>query len=254
MSDVSLILILGTTGMLLMAVAIIIFVFLYQRKVARKELELRKTQQMLNDLEIAATYSFLEGQQKEQQRIATDLHDSLGSQLGIIGLQLRGLSAADKEPLMRIEAMVNDALKDLRNISHRLHRGLFRGARLDQAIKQVLETITASTELVVHYQSHGLEQNDSEDLGRELFRIIQELLSNTIKHAEASEVNIDINYFKDEYCNLMFTDDGKGFDTSQKQHGLGLSSIQDRVDSLNGKLYVSSASAKGTETVIEIKL
>jgi signal transduction histidine kinase len=210
--------------------------------------------QMLSDLEISATYSFLEGQQKEQQRIAADLHDSIGSQLGLIGLQLRNLAIPDKGLLQPIEEMVNTALADVRGISHRLHKGLFRGSNLDTAIQQIVVTISQSANVTINYQSHGLEDNPSEEAGREFFRIIQELLSNTIKHAEASEVNIDINYFKGEYCNLMFTDDGKGFDTSEKQHGLGLSSIQDRVDTLNGKLYVSSTVSKGTETVIEIKL
>ncbi|MEQ9297659.1 MAG: ATP-binding protein [Cyclobacteriaceae bacterium] len=254
MSDSSIVVILGTTGMLFMAVSIIIFVFLYQRKVTRKELELRKTQQMLSDLEISATYSFLEGQQKEQQRIAADLHDSIGSQLGLIGLQLRNLAIADKGLLQPIEEMVNTALAEVRGISHRLHKGLFRGSNLDTAIQQIVAAISQSANVTINYQSHGLEDNPSEEAGREFFRIIQELFSNTIKHANATEINIDISYFKGDYCTLMFTDNGRGFDTESNKEGIGMTTIRDRVATLNGKLYVSSKPAKGTETVIEIKL
>ncbi len=254
MSSQALILYVGTAGMLLMAVSIIVFVFLYQRKVTKKELELRKTQEMLDDLEIAATYSFLEGQQKEQQRIAADLHDSIGSQLGVIGLQLNSLSANASVDLEPIKGLVEDALQDVRGISHRLHKGLFGGSNLDTAIAQITENISNSAEIEINYQSHGLEDNQSEDLGREFFRIIQELLSNTIKHSGASEINIDISYFKDDYCTLMFTDNGRGFDPQTTKEGIGLKTIRTRVDSFNGQLYVTSKLAKGSEFVIEIRL
>ncbi len=252
MSNEAIILVIGTLGMVFMAGGLVLFAFFYQQKMNRKQLELRETKAMLNDMELTATYQFLEGQQEEKKRIAAELHDQIGSQLAILRLQLSEKLNHDAAFGEHFIEAVNHILQMVRGVSHDLNRGVFHGQKLNEAIEMIVDQISGHTNMRIDYASSGIEDLGSEQLGIALFRIIQELISNTLKYAGATQIHIDLNYFKGEYLTLIYQDDGRGFDTDIHNNGMGHASIRNRLAPFDGKFFINSTPGKGVEAVVEI--
>jgi len=250
----ALVLLVGTLAMTFMVLVLLIFVFLYQRKIRRKQRQLAETRARLQAKELEAAYSFIEGQNNEKQRVSRELHDNVGSLLAVVKLKVNAQVPQDKKATNQLNEVLDEVLKQVRNLSHDLGRGIFKKRRLDKAIREYVETITGSTDLVVIYNSFGLERNHSDRLGQHMFRIVQELLHNTLKYARAKHINLEINYLDSSSMNMVYKDDGVGFDPGMRKPGIGLKNIQDRVENLNGKFYLTSSLGKGTEVLIDIPL
>ena len=114
-------------------------------------------------------------------------------------------------------------------------------------------TTSASNQLQIEVIDHGLDQRLENSLELTIFRIVQELVTNIIKHAEATEAAIHITNHEDS-LNIMVEDNGKGFDTKAiaKQHGMGIHSIDKRIDNLGGTVTIESEINKGTTVIIDI--
>jgi two-component system NarL family sensor kinase len=121
---------------------------------------------------------------------------------------------------------------------------------LNDTLRNYCESVSQNSELVVFYQSFGMENRLEQSTEIVLYRVVQELLNNTIKHANAAESHVQISR-NGNTVSLTVEDDGKGFDVdSIKKNGIGLSNIQHRVDYLNGKMDIKS-DEKGTSIHIE---
>ncbi|WP_299684211.1 sensor histidine kinase [uncultured Dokdonia sp.] len=249
--------------------AVSIIAFLVYRNTKRKqriaeqdrELQIQKTEKVLKEKELETINAMVSGQEKERLRLASELHDNLGSTLATVRMQVenleRNLDKVDdpKALLQKTNALVNEAYTKVRSISHERNSGVLAKDGLLPAIKKLARTVSSNNNLQVDVQDFGLENRIANELEITIFRIIQELVTNIIKHANASEANISLTQHDNE-LNIMVEDNGKGFKarTLQEKDGMGLGSIERRIEHLEGTMEVDSAIGRGTSVSIDIPL
>ncbi|WP_420583270.1 sensor histidine kinase [Reichenbachiella sp.] len=251
------ILILGTSGMFLLTTAIVLFIYLYQRKLLKRKLEYQEIEDLLKKQELKSAYSILEGQERAYKQVAEELHDNLGSMLVTLNMLSDTLpKKSDPESLKSLAAKISEiaaqATEATRKISHSLHSGLLKHFGLGAAINELIGALNESQTIQVTSHIDLGEEMDSQT-NVQVYRIVQELLNNTLKHARASTINIDLTLARDHFT-LIFEDNGIGFDTNQADNGLGLKNLRSRVDRMDGHLTIESNKGKGTTTIIELPI
>ena len=209
--------------------------------------ELEKTQKLLS------AKFMIEGQEKERERLARDLHDDLGSQLAAIKLHTENLGTEQNPELDKTKQQINNAYEDVRRISHNLMPMSLSKAGLPSAIKDLSQNISSTKKLQIEVQSIGFERRLDSTTEIMLFRIVQEALKNIIHHADAQ--NVVIQLINDgNLLSLTIEDDGKGFDMDniENSEGLGMKSMKSRVEFLNGKMDIRSEKREGTSIYVEV--
>ena len=194
--------------------------------------------------------------ENQKRRFAKELHDGTGSNLTGIRLQLLSLKdkpSIDKDTLTSIINEVDLTHQGVRLLSYQASPPEFDNYTLDEAIRDLVRRLTKTGAIEIYYNStvsfNWLQI--SHDFQLAVYRIIQEALSNIIKHSEANNVDIQIIQHEDS-INVMIEDNGKGFDMAMADKGLGLSNIEERVESLNAGLNIDSNPGSGTSIIIEI--
>lgn len=227
-------------------------------QVHQKELE-----GLLAGQEVQVVEALMEGQEHERKRLSQELHDTIGSMLATLKLQFESLTElfevkSDKQE-SKIE-FTNDLLDktciEVRRISHNLSSGMVSKVGVVEGIRQIAKNINSSGKLAVEFVTDVEDVNLQGDEAVHLFRVVQELLSNAIKHAKASKLSIQINAFENEIT-LIIEDNGIGFDyekAKQEAKGLGLGNLEARVEQLNGQLNIDSTLGRGTTAIIELRL
>lgn len=201
----------------------------------------------------------LEAEEQERVRIAKELHDGLGQLLSTAKLNVAGLSEdyQEERPVLLTNAiqLIDEAVDEVRSISHNMMPNALIRLGLVAALKEAAAKISASQALKVMVNVSDMEQRLPESVEISCFRMIQELLNNSIKYAQAKEINIDIGR-KDELLTISVADDGIGFDTSvvENSQGIGWKNLQARASLLNGTIEVNSVMGKGTTTSIKLYL
>lgn len=226
-----------------------------------QELEIQRTEKILKEKEIETINAMVSGQEKERQRLAGELHDNLGSTLATVRMQVenleRNLDKVDnpKALLTKTHRLINEAYEKVRTISHERNAGVLAKDGLLPAIQRLANTISSEDGLSIEVEDFGLEQRLSNDLEITIFRIVQELVTNIVKHAKATEATISLTQHEGE-LNILVEDNGKGFKvgTLQNKNGMGLGSIERRVEHLEGSMSVDSTLGKGTHIIIDIPL
>jgi len=226
-----------------------------------KELEIQKTTQVLKEKEVETINAMVEGQEKERLRLAGELHDNLGSTLATVKMQVenleRNLEKVDdpKGLLSKTNTLINEAYQKVRRISHDRNSGVMAKEGLLPAVQKLAKQISSSGPLQIDIQDFGLENRLSNHLEITIFRIIQELTTNIVKHAQASEASISLTQHDNE-LNIIVEDNGKGFKVGklEQKDGMGLGSIERRVEHLEGSMEVDSTLGKGTIIIIDIPL
>ncbi|GAA0188819.1 hypothetical protein GCM10009122_48150 [Fulvivirga kasyanovii] len=245
MSD-SAILLVGSLGMSLLIIAILLFAFLYQSKIKRKNEYIQEIKNLLHSMELAATNSYILGQNEEKRIIAQELHDGIGSELMVLKLKLN----TDDEVSQDLKRDIDKIMARIRGVSHNLYKGMFTYENLDIAIENYVNAIDQHTNLEIAYTSYGLSYNDSNSIGTNIFRIVQELFQNTLKHARATKALLDINFYPSDQFNIIYSDNGVGIDQHRVKEGIGLRSLRERVAVLNGIIDLRSEKGKGIEVII----
>ena len=188
-------------------------------------------------------------QEQERQRIAQDLHDDLGSTLSMLKNKLSDSNDIFKNQLITEMNYANKAVLDLRIISHNLMPVMFLEKGLKVAAQEFIDL--NNKKKIIHFITSGNERKLEWEMELSIFRIMKELLNNALKHARASNVEIQLIYFED-FLYLSVEDNGIGFsNNNQEIKGIGLKNITLRVNYLNGKMTKES-SDKGTLIAIEI--
>ncbi|SFU27938.1 hypothetical protein SAMN05216480_101299 [Pustulibacterium marinum] len=251
---------------LLLIISFLIYKFISKkRKIAEQEkaLETQKMQTVLKEQELHEIDVMLESQEKERQRIANDLHDSLGSLLSALKLNFNTLGRREskdevtKKLYKKTEELINETYVQVRNISHLKNLGVMGKEGLLSAVKKMAEKMTVINRLEFKVIPFGLDERIESNLEITLFRIIQELCGNIIKHSEATEVNIYLTQHKNDHLNIMIEDNGKGFDIAilkEERSGIGLKNIERKVEQMGGTLTIDSAKNTGTTIIIDIPL
>lgn len=246
-----------------------IIAFLVYRNTKRKqriaeqdrELQIQKTEKVLKEKEIETINAMVSGQEKERLRLAGELHDNLGSTLATVRMQVENLERNldkvedPKELLQKTHSLVNEAYDKVRSISHERNSGVMAKDGLLPAVQKLARTVSNANSLTVDVQDFGLENRIANELEITIFRIIQELVTNIVKHAHASEASISLTQHDNE-LNIMVEDNGKGFKAGklQDKNGMGLGSIERRIEHLEGTMEVDSALGRGTSVSIDIPL
>lgn len=253
----SFVLIFGTFTLLLATFLLITFAFLFQRKLIRKQQAFREIELLLQKQETKAAYAVLEAQELERKRIAEDLHDQLGSRLASVKLHFHAFKnggQGSSEFFTRGDKLLDEAVEEVREISHNLLSGILSKFGLVAALEDLKETLGSTKQLNFQLQVHYIDQRFDLMIEVGLYRIIQELVSNILKHARATEVILQLTRH-DKDILVIIEDNGVGFDQHQPNHsGIGLSNIYSRVEKLRGRISIDSQVDKGTIVTIEIPL
>lgn len=240
----------------------VILIFLYQQKLRTMELLNQKTEEiskrkiyeLLRDQEITSIKSNIEGQNKERKRIAQDLHDGIGGNLASIKLSLTNIiKNSTDEKLKKVMKHIDDTYKEVRSISHNLLPEKIMNEAFTMSIQNFINEISENKLLNIKFIVFPEEELNllPDEIKIEIYRIIQELLSNIVKHSKSKNVEVQL-IMRDEQINLMVEDDGVGFDTNSYLLGIGLSNIRSRITAMNGKVNIESLLGKWTLVNIEI--
>ncbi|PHQ31041.1 hypothetical protein CJ305_02105 [Leeuwenhoekiella nanhaiensis] len=230
-----------------------------KRKLAeqQKNLERQKVANLLKDQELASIDAMIEGQEKERTRIAGELHDDLGALMTNVRMHFEALKNAPSEDLyQKTNTLLDEAYAKVRTIAHAKNSGVIANQGLLKALKDLAHKISQLNGLQIDVQAHGMDTRLENSLELSLFRIIQELITNVIKHAQAKTLTIHLVNHGDS-LNIMVEDDGVGFDPrhiSKRSEGMGINAIDKRVAHLNGTLEIESEPGQGTSVIIDLPL
>ncbi|MEM9362044.1 MAG: ATP-binding protein [Bacteroidota bacterium] len=228
-----------------------------KRLLAEKEamLKQQRVENLLKEQELVSIDAMIAGQEKERQKVAGELHDDLGSLMATIKLHFDNAKISKKDAsLQHAQKLLEEAYQKVRGMAHHKNSGVMSDQGLLPAIKKMAKTITETDAMEVTVEDFGLGERMENTLELSIFRMIQELVANAIKHADATKVNIQLTQHK-ENLNIIVDDNGKGFDRSQidkQTSGMGLTTIEKRVEHLEGSFTVDSVIGKGTSILIDI--
>jgi len=228
-----------------------------KRKLAEQEtlLKQERVDNLLKQQELVSINAMIEGQEKERQRVANELHDDLGSLMATIKLHFSNVKGKGKDPaLKQAQSLLEEAYKKVRGIAHSKNSGVMSSQGLLPAVKKMAYVISETNALEVSVEDFGMGERMENSLELSLFRTIQELVANAIKHAEATKLSIQISQYEDN-LNIIIEDNGKGFDRSKidkSKTGMGLTNIEKRIEHLEGNFTIDSVLGKGTSILIDI--
>ncbi len=222
------------------------------------EINRQKIVELENNLKIETMHSMLSGQEVERERVAKDLHDSLGGLLSTVKLQFESVQTQVTN-LMNIKSyqkatqLLDEACQEVRNISNNMQPGSLNKLGLVAAIKDLTNRFQGDHYPDIDFQHYGMDKKLESTTRLMVYRIIQELLTNSIKHADANEILIQLTRQENELI-IMVEDDGKGYDMENVKKGMGTGNIASRINYLKGDLSIHSVKDNGTTTMITIPL
>lgn len=238
-------------SMFLMILAVVLIVFFYfsRKKIIQKELE---KIDLILQYQKEQLHAIIVTQEEERKRIAQDLHDDISSKLNIVSLNSHLLTAPNlteaetAEITENIIALTTKALDNSRKIAHNLLPPVFEKFGLHAGIEELCEEFESSKSVKTHYKNEI--DFDEKDIDRHLhvFRILQELMNNSIRHGKATEIWISFASINGiNTCD--YKDNGVGFDglNAENQKGLGMKNIDSRISFLQGTIEINSEINKG---------
>ena len=219
-----------------------------------KEINQQKITALLKDQELEVIKASVAGQDKERKRIALELHDSIGGNLAAIKLQLNNPEINGQHYIKTINHQIDDTYQQVRNLSHNLIPKKFSKNNFCDVLEEYLNKIGNASDITTSFAVFPRKKIDQleEELLIEIFKIIQELITNTIKHARANSVELHINLAKNNTLSVIFEDNGVGFNSKKQIYGLGFTNIQSRLEKIFGSLIIDSRKGRGTIINIEI--
>ncbi len=246
------------------ALALLVIMGLLYRNSRQKALLAEKDKQLKDDKivflehqqQVVSLQSMINGQETERTRIAKDLHDGLGGLFSTVKMHLSTLEHEQPELIQnnlftKSFELINTASQELRRVAHNMMPEVLIKLGLQQAVQDLCNNINAGRLLTVTLQSYGLNKRLNNATEIMLFRIIQELLNNIIKHADATRAIIQFNK-EEERLTITVEDNGKGFNTIEKDEAIhaGLETVKSRVDYLKGNISIDSEEKIGTTIIM----
>ncbi|NMH89023.1 tetratricopeptide repeat-containing sensor histidine kinase [Flavivirga algicola] len=217
----------------------------------QEEVNEQKIASILKDQELKLVKASIKGQNSERARIAQELHDSIGGNLAGIKLRLNNLDNSSNFDSINLQ--IDDTYRQVRDLSHNLIPKKFRENNFCNVLREYLNNTLEGSSISSNMDAYPVEEIDllDERLQAEIFKIIQELITNTIKHAKASIIDIQINLI-DNVLGVIFEDNGIGFDIKKQTNGIGFKNMKNRLKKISGVLNIDSNPRIGTIISIEI--
>ncbi len=228
-----------------------------KQKLQKQRISELETEQRLN-----AAQAVLKGEEQERTRLAKDLHDGLSGMLSGIKYSLQDMKGnlimteENGKAFERSMDMLDSSIQEMRRVAHNMMPEVLVRYGLDAALKDYIAEINKSGMIKVVYQSMGMENRAIENSSAiAIYRIVQELLNNVIKHAQATEALVQL-FNENGKLVVNVEDNGKGFDTklSQEKGGMGWRNIRSRVGLLSGKIDLQSSPEHGTAVNLEFNI
>jgi two-component system NarL family sensor kinase len=240
----------------MLALALFVFIYLRQKSKHARIIAEQKIRQLEEEKKLMAAKLLVEGQEEERKRIATELHDGLGVLLSATRMQFSTImdkSPENREMIERASKMLEQASGDVRKISHNMMPGLLTKLGFYEAVEDLLEKIDDSGELHASCTITGEQERLPENREIMLYRIVQEMVNNSLKHARAKNIKLNI-LVQPGFIDLYFSDDGIGFeyDTKIESESFGLKSIQSRVNFLNGSIKIETSPGEGVRYKVHV--
>jgi len=248
-------------GFLIILLPIIGLLYMYYQKLqaqsklnaTMEEMNRQKIEALLKDKELELLKASVTGQEKERKRIAGELHDSIGGNLAAIKLQLSNQTGVNG--LETIIRQVNDTYHQVRDLSHDLVPQQFSNTGFTELISGYIRQFNMPGKALITFHAFPAEEVDriGTSLKVEIYKIIQELITNAQKHSQASKVEIQLTRL-DDMLKLQFEDNGRGFSMETVKFGIGFQNIRERLKLFDGVCTIDSFPSKGTVIDIEIPL
>lgn len=255
MNDSQLIEVITYTFFAFLSMALVLILFFYfsrkkiiKQEIDKKNLEINYQKELLNSVIIT--------QEEERKRIAQDLHDDISSKLNIVSLNSHMLKASDlteaemNEITNNIIDLTTKALENSRRIAHDLLPPVLEKFGLHAGIAELVSEFNSSKTVRVNYENHINFETVEGNKQLHIFRILQELMNNSLRHGKAKEITISFNCINNvNKCN--YSDNGLGFEVDNKKNakGLGMKNIEGRINFIQGSMKITSEINKGTQVV-----
>ncbi|NBA86108.1 hypothetical protein GVN16_10075 [Emticicia sp. CRIBPO] len=249
--------ILGVIGAAL--ITLLVILLFYTNRQARQKAQFAAEKLRL---QTEKTSAIVEAEETERIRLAKELHDGVGPMLSLAKIQLETamnqtqFNSIEQESFFKnANTMIDDAANEIRTVSHDLMPNALLMHGLVTAVREFVNRLSLTGKVKVSLDIANLDERLPQLTETVLYRVLQELIGNIIKHSEAASVQIQLVRHTNELI-MMIEDDGKGFDTSQMANfkGIGLKNIISRVDFLNGKVNFDSNPNRGTTVIVEVPL
>lgn len=235
--------------------AILLIISIYRSRKQKEDFQIKV---LKNKKELTQLKATMQGEERERVRIARELHDGIMIQFSSVKMNLSALketeSLYDRPKLRSIIDSLDEAIKDLRKSAHNLMPDMLLKEGLTEAVHYFCVKLQEGTSTEIDFQSYGDLPAIAPDYELMLYRMIQELLQNTMKHADADRVIVQINYQPDT-ISITVEDNGKGFNPNvvSLHKGVGLHQIKERITSLNGTFHIYENKPNGSSIYIELE-
>lgn len=232
--------------------------FIYRTYKQKRKLQQQRIQELETEKQLLATQSLLKGQEDERSRLAKDLHDGLGGLLSGVKLQLGSMKGnlilTEEHGRIFNNALIklDESISEMRRVAHNMMPEALMNLGLQHALEDYCESLSASQSFRIETAFYGLEQRLEPSVEVVVYRIVQELINNAVKHSGATNILAQVMR-QNNHLTITVEDNGKGFEKTQleKVKTAGLHNIQSRVNYLRGNMDIQSAPGKGTSVHIE---
>jgi signal transduction histidine kinase len=253
--DFLLIFSIATVAMLLLAGSIVIFMVFYQKKMIQEQL---KRQSLEFDYQQRMMQAELQSQESERRKLAADLHDSIGGMLSTIrvGLTTMGKLLPEPASIDETKKMLDDTITSVRRISRDLMPSTLEKFGLIHAVKELCERFQGTSKIRIEFLEQGEATAMEPQRQLMIFRVVQELLNNAVKHAQATRIIVSISV--NDRVHVSVEDDGIGFNAEELKYdkhgskGLGLFNIENRTRLLSGILEFEKGRSRGSKTTLTL--
>lgn len=247
-------LLLGGTAALL-----VIIVLLYRNYNSRKKIQQQRISELEAEKQLLATQSLLKGQEEERSRLAQDLHDGLGGLLSGVKLQLGSMKGnlitteANSLAFERVLNKLDESISEMRRVAHNMMPEALLKLGLKQALADYCESLSGDQSLKVNCEIYGLDERMENTVEVVVYRIIQELVNNAVKHSGGDTILVQVIRQDTGRVTITIEDNGKGFDPSQTDmlQSAGMRSVKSRINYLKGTMDIKSQPGKGTSVYLE---
>lgn len=235
----------------------LVFLSLFIMQRNKRKLQAEKDAEIIRERERGIEAVIL-ATEEERKRIARELHDGIGQQLGGLKLAFQRLSVKVKDQLPNelntvedLTRIIDDSATEVRAISHQMMPKVLQEIGLVPAVEDMLRKSLGTSEIRYEFETYGINQRFSEKVEVSLFRICQELVNNIIKHSGANHVIVQLFQNKG-YLIMIVEDNGKGFNAKDKKDGIGLMNISSRINTVNGDVNFEPSPGSGTVATVRV--
>jgi signal transduction histidine kinase/Tfp pilus assembly protein PilF len=238
----------GITGGLVLVVFFLSLIIIQRNRRKSQEMSHR---QILEERE-KGLKALIDATEIERRRIARDLHDGVGQQLSALKMGFQQINEqVSDEKIRHLKSLIDDAAGDVRSISHQMMPKVLEEFGLSAALEDLFAKSFGNGKIELRYQNKIGDLRFRPDVEIALYRVIQELINNILKHASASKVDVNL-YSSLNQVNVLVQDNGSGFDMQQKQNGHGMSNIRTRIEAVGGVIIFESTIGSGSSAILHL--